>query len=720
MKKADMFKLFFPLFLVFLIFGCGTESPVPSVSSVAVVPSTASIRFGATLMLTPVVTVVADASKDVKWQSNDTTIAVVSSVGVVTGKAVGSALIKAVSTVDTTKVASSHVIVTGTPSIGAVTVNVPIAKVQVNQTVALFVAVGAVDGASTDVTWWPENSEIATVDTNGVVTGVREGSTTIQVTSVFDATKFTEVMVIVEAEPAVLFVRVDMDTILVEKDAEKIIIPMVTSTGGASTDVIFSSSNPQIVTVDTNGVIRGAVLGQATITVTSRFNSTKTTTVNVKVVPVSLIESVTITPPTTNFLIVDSMLALTAVVVSTGAIDKTVRWSSSNNEVAEVTEEGVVTGLKVGMVTITARSNLSAFKSGSVTLMVTVPAKVDTIILTAITSILAVGGNTVLDAEVIVQGQALGTVSWLSSDTTIARVENGIVTGIALGNVNIKVTSNFDTTKSAQISFTIESAEILSIMLDSVVNIVIVDSTLTLGVLINATGGALVGVTWSTNDITIATVDANGVVTGIGVGTAMIRVTSVFDSTKFAEKLVTVIEEFSIRAEGLLTGLAVTEIINDTNVIHLDESNFDQLNTIFVGGFNSSETEGLLYESGGEGTGITFGYKNGAFLVSVGSGRNIDAQVTGLSNNTSYVYIIQILINNRIDIWVTEGATISQITGSADATETIIGLLSLSGSNPSGYLSAQLSTQYPLEDFHGIASDILFFSNSEDITPSVE
>ncbi len=70
--------------------------------------------------------------------------------------------------------------------------------------------------------------------------------------------------------------------------------------------------------------------------------------------------------------------------------------------------------------------------------------------------------------------------------------------------------------------------------------------------------------------------------------------------------LVTVTPVLSIRAEGLLTDLTVTETIDANNIVHLDPvpPSYDQKNSIFAGSFNLSADTGLIYESGGGGKGL--------------------------------------------------------------------------------------------------------------------
>lgn len=70
-----------------------------------------------------------------------------------------------------------------------------------------------------------------------------------------------------------------------------------------------------------------------------------------------------------------------------------------------------------------------------------------------------VGGTITLTATVkLPEGKTDNTVTWTSSDDTIATVENGVVTGVKAGTATIKATSNVDTTKFAEATITVKEA----------------------------------------------------------------------------------------------------------------------------------------------------------------------------------------------------------------------------------------------------------------------
>ena len=119
------------------------------------------------------------------------------------------------------------------------------------------------------------------------------------------------------------------------------------------------------------------------------------------------------------------------------------------------------------------------------------------------------------------------TISWSSSDTSIATIDaNGVVTGVKQGNVTItgKITVN-NVTITASTSVTVKAAASLTLTLDKEqVTVKVKGETTLTPTVTNYTSDK--SVTWSSADAKIATVDANGKVTGVAVGTVKITATT--------------------------------------------------------------------------------------------------------------------------------------------------------------------------------------------------
>ena len=140
--------------------------------------------------------------------------------------------------------------------------------------------------------------------------------------------------------------------------------------GEASKDVTWSSSNPAVATVDASGKVTliGSE-GEVTITATSSFDSSKSGSVSFEVFINPAILSVSIEgAPEEAVPLYTGAVQLSANVETKGQIAKGVNWSSSDESIATVDENGAVTFLAEGSVTITATAKKDSSKSASVTI----------------------------------------------------------------------------------------------------------------------------------------------------------------------------------------------------------------------------------------------------------------------------------------------------------------------------------------------------------------
>ena len=126
---------------------------------------------------------------------------------------------------------------------------------------------------------------------------------------------------------------------------------------------------------------------------------------------------------------------LSAEVLPITTTDKTIAWSSSDENIVSITESGEITGVSVGKATITA-------KCGDVTATCEVevlPVLAETVSLNQTTISLKINETYQLAATVSPDNTTDKTVTWTSSDDRIAKVsDTGLVTGISAGEAVVK------------------------------------------------------------------------------------------------------------------------------------------------------------------------------------------------------------------------------------------------------------------------------------------
>lgn len=153
---------------------------------------------------------------------------------------------------------------------------------------------------------------------------------------------------------------------------------------------------------------------------------------------------------------------LTATVSPATALNKNVSWSSSDETVASVTNEGVVTGNKVGTATITVTT-----EDGSKTASCLVRVQSGSTIVPASISLdktneqLAVDGTLQLTATVGPENAANKNVNWSSSNTSVATVSSsGLVTGKAASNTPVTITATSAANNSVYATCSITVSEV--------------------------------------------------------------------------------------------------------------------------------------------------------------------------------------------------------------------------------------------------------------------
>ena len=287
----------------------------------------------------------------------------------------GTVIITATSDFDGTQTAISTILVNEAASVLDVQINPALASTVVGETVQLTAVVTAVGGANESVTWSSSNDLGATVDANGLVTGVSSGLVIITATSVFDNTEIGNSTINVDLAPEVLEVTITplIDTVNVGSTIS--LTENVTAVGGADESVTWSSLNESRATVDGNGIVSGVSRGTVTITATSVFDNTVTGAATVLVLDPQVLE-ITIDPVADTIVFGESIQLAATVTVQDGASED-VTWSSADPNIALVLQDGTVTGqTTAGTVIITATSDFDGTQTAISTILVNEAASV--------------------------------------------------------------------------------------------------------------------------------------------------------------------------------------------------------------------------------------------------------------------------------------------------------------------------------------------------------
>ena len=477
---------------------CKEEEQEIFASKIILGEASVDIPVGQTIHLSVTVYPENVTDKTIIWKSSDESVATVHD-GVLKTLKVGRTVITA-SCGDK----SASCVVNVIPIVvEEVTLDKEKASLRVGENVTLTATVKPEDATDKTVIWSTSDESVAIVR-DGVVTAIKLGSATITAKAGDKS-----------ATCAVTVVATDVTSVTLDKTSASLRVgENVTLTAIVKPDdatdktVAWSTSDASVATV-TNGVVVAVEVGSATITAKAG-DKTATCTITVVVTPVT---SVTLDKVSAS-LKAGETVTLTATVNPSDATDKTVTWSTSDAAVAMVSN-GVVTAVKVGVATITAKAG---DKTATCAITV-VPTPVTSVTLDQTAASLKIGETVTLTATVNPDDATDKTVTWSTSDESIATVVNGVVTAMNVGTATITAKAG-DITATCVV--TVTPIEVISLTLDKTSVSMKVGESTTLKATVNPSNATL---EWTSSDQSIVTV-YNGVITAIKSGNATVTVKS--------------------------------------------------------------------------------------------------------------------------------------------------------------------------------------------------
>ena len=232
----------------------------------------------------------------------------------------------------------------------------PVTELTLNKTsVTLFAGESEILAASVfpmdaRIQWSSTSPAVASVDQNGKVTGLDNGTAIIIVASA-DGTKTATCMVTVIVP--VTGVSLDRSSAEIIKGESITLTATVSPSNATDKNVIWTSSDPSVATVSQSGVITAVKAGSTTVIATTSDGGKTAACEIVVIVPV---KSISLDKESMELIEGDSA-NLTATIGPDDATDKRITWNSSDKSIATVSSEGSVVAVRSGTVTITATTN---------------------------------------------------------------------------------------------------------------------------------------------------------------------------------------------------------------------------------------------------------------------------------------------------------------------------------------------------------------------------
>lgn len=250
---------------------------------------------------------------------------------------------------------------------------------------------------------------------------------------------------------AVTGIKLDNTHLTLKKGEKGKLLAVVSPQDATNSTVVWKSSNSSVVMVDENGNIEAIKGGTAIIDATTadgKFSASCEVSVVIEV-------STIILSQTSFSLEKGSSVKILPTVLPEDATDKKIMWTSSNTAVATVDENGIVTGVNGGSVTIYAKST-DGQVSASCDVSVTVSLQGISIDQESIS--LIKGQSAQLNPIFVPADATNKDVEWSSANNNIVTVKDGVIIGVGVGATIITVVS-LDGNQSATCLVNVEKSE---------------------------------------------------------------------------------------------------------------------------------------------------------------------------------------------------------------------------------------------------------------------
>ena len=523
------------------------------VTKITISKTKATIYTTQTLKLTAKVTPTNATNKKVTWSTSNSKVATVSSKGVVTAKKAGTATITVKAADGSGKKATCKVTVKKLVKITSMKMNYSSKTIYTGNTLTLKATAKPSNASILTYKWKTSNSKVATVSSKGVVTAKKAGTATITAYATDGSGKKVSCKVTVKKLVKITSMKMNYSSKTIETGSSLKLKATAKPSNATNQTYKWKTSNSKIATVSSTGTVKALKAGKVTIAAYATDGSGKKATckITVKDVPVSSIKL----SKTKATLYPGASLTLKATVSPTNATVPAVKWTTSDSTAATVSSTGVVKAVKAGKTaTITATATDGSGKKATCVITVGTYAKEITVTCDAAKTFSWYPGKTAkLVATVSPTNTTNKKVTWSSDNSNYISVDaDGNVKVIKLkkdwlGRVQettATITATAADGSGVKGTYKVSAVEYVELsstaFADTVKDVMYVGQTSTMGVTIEPANASERGISFTSSDPSVITVDGSGNAKALKAGTATITATSTFDANKKVSKTITV------------------------------------------------------------------------------------------------------------------------------------------------------------------------------------
>ena len=392
--------------------------------------------------------------------------------------------------------------------------------IEVGKQKELNVIIEPTNAENKEVVWTSNNTNVVTVDSNGKITGISNGSAIVsaylkeneKVKTACEVTVQTKVQRIVLNKT-----NIQLDVSGTKQD--EIVATIEPATANVNTKLAYSlKANNGVASVDQNGIVTGNKSGSEVIVVSNADGIKAECSVTVKTSPTGISLNTT----SANIDLSSTKNYTLKATINPSTADSNLRgitWTSSNTNIATVnSSNGVVTFKNGGTVTITAKTING--KTATCTFNISA---INGLTLNKTSISLESGKTYKLAGTISAIGNVNKTIIWTSSNSNVAKVaSDGTVTAVNGGTATITA----KTVNGKVATCKVNTWKINSIALNKTSVTIDEGKTTNLIASISSSGNADKTVIWSSSNTSVALINSGGKITGIKAGTATITVKS--------------------------------------------------------------------------------------------------------------------------------------------------------------------------------------------------
>ena len=380
-------------------------------------------------------------SNNVSWQSSNPNIVSVDNNGKITGVNIGEAYVK-VSDGNSMALCRVKIIDNYVP-VKSINLNKTEENMLLTDVIKITANILPANSSNKILTYTSSAPDIVSVTESGYITAKKVGTANI---SISIEGKSTILKVNVIDKISLKDIKID-PTVQIKKGETTKLTVTYNPANATNKEVTWQSSDETIVSVDTNGNIKGISKGEATITVKSKdgnYIATSKVTVNSPEQITNNANNIKLKGIRLNkkkiSLKKGETIKLDITYTPSDATNKEIIWSSSDENIVSITD-GTILAVSPGTAEIKITSIDGNFKDKcNITVYSNLP--IESIKFENVNQDIYVGHTLTLNTISTPENTMIDNPIWSSSDENIATVENGVVTGLNIGTATITISDN--------------------------------------------------------------------------------------------------------------------------------------------------------------------------------------------------------------------------------------------------------------------------------------